>query len=151
MTKVLMNLDLLEYQREMKEALRQVIRHNFVGGIRQAGRMESHPVQEELLPPPYIMSLCLEAYEGQGDDFIGIVACHDLAIYSMHITILDDRGNLIESGEALPYPEDPNLWEFLPTARVPAGTSVTVHVTAIDYMYGVGRWWKRKTLGEAEL
>ena len=150
MTKVLMNIDLLEYQREMKEALRQVIQQNFIDGIRQAGRMEPLLVQEKLLPPPYIMSLCLEAYEGQGDDFIGVVAYHDFGIYSMHITILDDQGNRIESGEASPYPEDPDLWEFLPTARVPVGTSVTVLVTAIDYMDSVGRWWKRKTLGKVQ-
>jgi hypothetical protein len=149
MTKVLMNIDLLEYQLVMKEALRQVIQENYIGGIREAQRVEPPLAQEDLLPPPYIVHLGLEAYEGQGDDFIGIVASHDFGIYSMHITILDDRGNLIENGEASPYPENPELWEFLPTARVPLGTPVTVHVTAIDCMDGIGRRWERKTLGAA--
>ena len=147
MTKVLMNIDLLGYQMAMKDALRQVIQENFIGGIRQAERVEPPLACENLLPPPYIMYLSLEAYEGQGDDFIGVVAYHDFGIHAMHITILDEQGNLIETGEASPFPNDPELWEYLPTIRVPAGTAVTVHVTAIDCMGGVGRRWKSKTLG----
>lgn len=93
------------------------------------------------------MQVSLEGYEGQGDDFIGIVAYHDFGIHAMHITILDERGRRIESGEADPFPDNPELWDYIPTERVPPGTTLTVHVTAIDCMGGIGRGWESKTLG----
>ena len=69
---------------------------------------------------------------------------HDFNIRSMRITILDERGDVIESGQASPFLEDPNGWEYLPQAYVPPGTEVTVHITAIDCMGGIGRGWERK-------
>ena len=146
-----MNPILLQYQWEMKETLRRGIQENYVGGVREAERAKPVLVQENLLPPPCIMYIFLEGYEGQGDDFIGIVAFHDFGIASMRILILDEWGGVIESGEASPYPDDPELWEYLPTARVPLGTPVTVHVTATDCIDGIGRRWGSKTLGEAQL
>ena len=148
---------LLEYQLDMKDALRQVIQENYIGGVREAERAETplfHTVpkalslrEENLLPPPFIKFISLFAYEGQEDDYIGVVACHDFGIHDMHITILDGQGRRIESGEVFPFPDNPELWEYAPTARVPAGTAVTVHVTAIDCMGGIGRGWESKTLG----
>lgn len=96
------------------------------------------------------MCILLDAYEGQGDDFIGVVAYHDFGIHSMYITIRDGEGKLIENGEMSPYPENPDLWEYLPKARSPLGTKVIVQVTAMDCMGGIGRGWVRKILGEDE-
>ena len=138
MTKLQMNRDLRDYQEEMKETLRQVIQQNFIGGIQEAGRGELPFALENLLPCPIILAIFLESYEGQGDNFIGIVALHDFDIYAMEVSIRDDQGNLIERGEASRYPEDPELWEYLLTARIPAGTSVDVKVVATDCMGGVG-------------
>ena len=150
MTKVLMNMDLLAYQLGMKEDLRQVLVQNTITGAPQPYLAETVFAQKHVLPPPCIGFIALDGYLGQGDDYIGFTASHDFGIHSMRITILDDRGHVIESGEAVPMLEDPNVWEYLPQACVPAGTSVTVHVTAFDCMGGIGRGWERKTLGEEE-
>lgn len=94
--------------------------------------------QKHLLPPPSVGLIFLEGYHGQGDDYIGVVAAHDFGIHSMCITVLDDRGCVLESGEMWPLPQDPNGWEYLPEARVPPGTAVTVHVTAMRGLHGLG-------------
>ena len=148
-----MNIYLLDYQQEMKETLRQAVQYNYVQGVRRPERAD--PLQprlhlEEVLPPPEIQLIALYDYDGQGDDFIGIIAYHEFGIHSMRITIHDDQGNLIEAGDAYPYDDNPNLWSFFPEVRVPLGTPVTVHVTAMDCIGGIGRGWERKTLGEDE-
>ena len=48
---------------------------------------------EDVLPPPEIQLISLDASEGQGDDFIEVDAYHDFGIAAMHITILDSQGN----------------------------------------------------------
>ena len=148
MTKVLMNRGLWDYQQAMKEDLRQVLCQNTIAGAPRPFMEEVRLVQKYLLPPPSIGVIFLDGYHGQGDDYIGLVASHDFGIHSMRITIVDEHGNVIESGEMGPFWEDPNAWEYLPQACVPSGTTVTVHVTAFDCMGGIGRGWERKTLGE---
>ena len=146
-----MHVNLLEYQQDMKEALRQVVQHNYIKGIQGPERLdlrERRLVLEDVLPPPEIQLISLDLYEGQGDDFIGIDAYHEFGIDLMQVTILDDQGNLIEEGGADPYEDRPNLWSFFPEVHVPLGTSVIAHVTAIDCLGGVGRRWIKKMLGE---
>jgi hypothetical protein len=107
-------------------------------------------VDKKLLPPPYIRVVILEEYEGQEDDFIGVVALNDFGIASMRISIRTEQGELIECGDANPFPDDPELWEFYPTVRVPAGTALVVQAVATDCMGGIGVGCERKMLGESD-
>ncbi len=147
MIKVQMNKDLLEYQEMMKDTLRETLRQNFIDGVQQADPGDVPFVSEELLPPPQILGICLEMYAGKSDDFIGVTVLQDFGIHAMDLTIRDDRGKLIERGQVTPFPDNPELWEYVPTARVPAGTSVIVQVVAMDCMGGVtvGQESKRLT------
>jgi hypothetical protein len=147
MTKVFMNMDLLAYRLEMKETLRQVLGQNYITGAPQPFVAETVLAQEHLLPPPAIGFILLDGYTGQGDDYIALTASHDFGIHSMRITIVDDSGFVIETGEMWPFLEDPNAWEYLPQVCVPFGTSVTVHITAMDCMGGIGRACERKITG----
>lgn len=148
MTKVRMNLDLLDYRQSMKESLRQVIQHNHIDGIRQSDKEEIPLAQKNLLPPPYILGIILEFYEGQDDDFIGVHVLHDFGIHAMHITIWDDQGNLIERGEVEPYEDNPELWEYYPEIKVPVGTKVIAQVTVMDCMSGIAVCRTAKIIGE---
>lgn len=148
MTKALMNLNLTVYRQAVKEALRQVIHESFIDGIRRGEQVEPLMAEAELLPPPSITTVTLEGYQGREGDFISIATPHDFGIHAMHVTILDDWGERIEGGDAIPCPDDRSVWAFLPTVRVPAGTSVVVQVTAMDRIGGVGRYWAGKTMGE---
>lgn len=155
MTKVLMHPGLLAYRQEMKDALRQVIQHNYIEGAPQLGLADPFQARlslEDVLPPPEIELIDLYAYQGQDpdDDYIGAMIYHDFGIASINITILDEWGCVIESGEMTNFPDHPELWDYLPTVRVPEGTRVIVHVTAMDCMGGIGRGWERKTLGEED-
>lgn len=153
MTKVRMNIDLLEYRQDMKQTLRRVVQHNYVQGVRRPEQIDTGELRlylADVLPPPEIQLIALHAYEGQGDDFIGVDAYHEFGIASMKIKILDAKGHLIEDGHAYPYDDYPNLWWFFPEVRVPLGEAVTVHVTAMDCMGGLSTRWVRKTLGEDE-
>ncbi len=123
----------------MVDAFRRAAVRNFINGAPQPYRAEPPFTQKHLLEAPSIGLIVLDEYRGQGDDYIAILATHQLGMLSVHITIVDDDGNLIEYGEAAPFLSDPGAWEYFPEVCVPAGTPVTVHVTAIDHMGGIGR------------
>ncbi len=155
MTKVLMNVDLLDYRQDMKEGLRQVLQYQHIQGVRRPERV--YPLQpdlhqQEVLPPPAIELIFADEYNGQDpeEDYIAAQVYHDFGIACMHITICDDRGNLIESGPMEPFPFDLQHWDYLPSVPVPLGTKVIVHVTATDCMGGVTTRSVRRTLGEED-
>ena len=152
MTKVLMNSDLLACQVYMKESLRQVVQYNFIDGVPQPERvdLEACLILEEVPPPPDIELITLDAYEGQApeQDYIAAQVYDDFGIACVHITICDDQGSVIESGEMIPSPNNPNFWEYPPVVRVPLGTNVIVTVTAMDCMGGIGTRRVGKTMGK---
>ena len=151
MTKVLVNMGLLAFRVKMRDALLEVVVRTHIKGAPQPYVTIPPFTQEHLLVAPSIGFIALDEYTGQGDDYIGLVASHDVGIHSMHIRIVDDQGNWIESGEMSPFLEDPNAWEYFPQVCVPPGTTVIVQVTAVDRMGGIGIRWERKTLGDDEL
>jgi hypothetical protein len=148
MTKVLMNLDLLDYRKSMKKTLRQVMQHNHIAGIRQSDKWEIPLPQKNLLPPPYILGIVFACYEGQDGDFIMVHVLHDFGIHAMHITIWDDQGNLIERGEVEPFEEDPELWEYYPENPIPLGTKVIAQVTVMDCMSSIAVCRTARIIGE---
>lgn len=135
MTKVQMNQDLFDYMEMMKDTLRETLRQHFVAGVRHADVGEQQCIQGTLLPPD-VAAICLESYEGLGDDndYIGVAVWHDYYIGDLQLTIRDDQGNLIEGGPLYPFDNNPELWDYLPTEPVPAGTTVVVQVVATDCM-----------------
>ncbi len=147
MTKVRMTVNLLAYRLAMRDALRQEVQ-SCIAGAPQSYATRPPFTQKHLLAPPSIGCISLENYLGRDDDYIVFMVSHDFGIRSMCVTILDEHGEVIESGEASPFREDPNGWDYSPQADVPPGTSVTVQITAVDNMGGIGRIWARKTMGE---
>jgi hypothetical protein len=150
MTKVRINVNFLAYRLKIRDSLREFVIRNYISGATQPYVAKTPLAQEDVLAPPSIGFIILDGYRGQGDDYIDLAVSHDFGLHALHITIMDDQGNVIESDEASPYLTDPNLWEYLPQARVPSGTKVIVQVTAIDHMGGVGMRREEKTMGEQE-
>jgi hypothetical protein len=152
-TKVLISADLLDYRQAMKDGLCQVIRYNYVEGVRRPERvegMEAPRFLEDLLPPPCIALLFLDEYDGQDpeQDYIAAEVYSDFGLVSMEITIRDEHGNLIERGGMYPFPGNSDLWDYPPKSRVPLGTTVIIQVTALDCLGGLATRWMRKTMGE---
>jgi hypothetical protein len=138
MTKVLISPRLLAYQRTMKEAFRNAIQQNSVGGMAQAEPLATPPVYERLLASPCVHAIYLEDYHGQEGDFIGVMATGDFGIPGVHIFLWDEQGSLIEKGWGFPFPADPEIWCFVPKVTVRAGTRVTVQVVVTDHLGGIG-------------
>ena len=152
MTKVFIHPDLLAYQQGMKEILRQVVQYHFVDGVPQPERVdvETCILREDVLPPPEIELIFVDTcQEEEGEqDYITAQVYTDFGPASVHVAIRDDKGNQIESGEMCPFPNHPNLWDYLPGVRVPRGTDVIVEVTAMDCMGGIGTRCVGHTMGE---
>jgi hypothetical protein len=101
MTKVLFGETILAYRMEMAEALRRVIQHQFIGGVKVRFPAEPPLGQLDLLPPPMIQMLDLDIYHGKIDDVILISTSDDFGIQNRTVMIHDDQGNLIENGKAM--------------------------------------------------
>jgi hypothetical protein len=148
MTKLQMSPYLRAYRQAIQGALRQVLQQDHVGGVRQGEQVEVPFSHTDLLPPPCIMVVSLEDYNGGEGDFIGIVVFHDFGIHRLHVTVLDEAGRRIEGGDAIRCPDDPEIWAYLPAVRLSPGRTVTVQVAAMDRLRGVGLCQETKTMGE---
>jgi hypothetical protein len=131
MTKVLFDGFILNYQRQMAEIFGEITKGKFIGG-------ESSLAQADLLSPPKVEKLDLFFYEGRADNLIWIHTSDDFGIVNLYLIFKHEQGNLIERGEAIPWPDEPNRWAYVTTASVPAGTAVTVYAAATDGFGGMG-------------
>ena len=132
MTKLYFSEDSLVYQMEMAELVRHVVKEKFIAGVKSGGGVEPSWLPADLLPPPKIENLDLCMYQGGVNDVISIQTSDDFGIVNIYLVLQDENGNLIESGNAFDWPEEPNHWAYLTRASIPSGTSVTVHAAVID-------------------
>ena len=87
----------------------------------------------DYLNAPTVDKLDLSAYNGQIGSNIAIVTSDDFGVVNVHVTITDDSNNaVIESGNAVEFPVGTGHWSYGAAVAVPAGTEVTVKVTATD-------------------
>jgi hypothetical protein len=78
---------------------------------------------------PVIDDVTLASYHGQAGDVIHIVARDDFDLASVHVSISEEGGNAIESGNAELVTGG---WEYTATQNVPPGTTVNILVVATD-------------------
>jgi hypothetical protein len=138
MTKVILSKSLLEYRREMAEIVRQSVKESFIGGVKAFHSGEPFLAHPDLLPPPKIEIIELTTYKGQIGDPIFLATSDDFGIWNVHMVVRDDKGNLIESGDAASFEDGSGCWDYMATASVPSGTSVTIYAAATDSLGGVG-------------
>lgn len=84
---------------------------------------------------PVIHSVDLSAYNGNSGEAITISASDDISVASVHVTINDEQGNPIESGDALETAEGSGQWVY--TATTSTESSVNVQAVATDRPGGV--------------
>jgi hypothetical protein len=138
MTRVILSESVLSYRREMAEAVSDTIKASFIDGVKTFVTEERFLTSPEFLPSPKIEVIELTNYQGNIGDLIFLVASTDFGIWNLHVVIRDDQGNIIESGNAAPFEDAPDCWEYVVTTEVPSGTPVTVYATATDGFWGVG-------------
>ena len=78
---------------------------------------------------PTIDMLDLSAYNGQVNDIIKISASDDFGVQTVHVSIADENGALIESGYAMETAEGAGLWVYVSIASVESNVTVTVVAT----------------------
>jgi len=123
----------------MAEAVSDTIKASFIEGVKTFVTEERFlTTTPELLPPPKIEVIELTSYQGNIGDLIFLATSTDFGIWNLHVVIRDDKGNIIESGDAFPFGDAPDCWDYVATATVPSGTSVIVYATATDGFWGVG-------------
>jgi hypothetical protein len=122
----------------MAETVRQLIRENFIAGVKTFTSPDPLLSGPDLLPPPRIEVIELNFYQGQVDDEIMLWVSSDFGLADVGVVILDERGNVIERGEANPFPESDECWSSVAEVPLPSGTFVTVQAAAIDCLGGVG-------------
>ena len=138
MTKVFLSESVLKYRREMAEAVSQTIKGSFIDGVKTYRGEEPPLAHLDLLPPPKIEIIELSCYQGKPDDLIFLATSNDFGIWNVHIVVRDEAGNVIESGDAAPFEDAPDCWDYMVTVSVPAGTHVTVCAAATDQFWNVG-------------
>ena len=139
MTKVILSQAVLNYRREMAEAVSDTIKASFIDGVKPFVTEERFlTTSPELLPPPKIEVIELTNYQGNIGDLIFLATSADFGIWNLHVVIRDNKGNVIESGDASPFEDAPDCWDYVVRVALPSGTSVTVYATATDRFWGVG-------------
>jgi hypothetical protein len=138
MTKVILSESVLNYRREMAEAVSDTIKASFIDGVKTFVTEERLLTSPELLPSPKIEVIELTNYQGDLGDPIFLATSTDFGIWKLHVVIRDDKGNVIESGDAAPFEDAPDCWEYVATTDVPSGTFVVVYATATDGLWGMG-------------
>ena len=100
----------------------------------------------DFLNPPSINEVDLAAYNGQVGGMIKIITTDDFGVVNVQVQIMDQQGDIIESGSAFETQANTGRWEYTATAAVPAGTAVSIQVTATDRPGGVAVSVNNKSL-----
>jgi len=95
---------------------------------------------------PSVDEVDLSVYSGAVGDEIIIMASDDFDVAAVSISLSDDSGAAIESGEAIESPADSGRWVYSASADVDTGTIVRIAVTASDRPGGLGLAEGEKTL-----
>lgn len=83
----------------------------------------------DFLNAPVIDDVTLASYHGQAGDTIKVFARDDFDLASVHVSISEEGGNAIESGNADPVTGG---WEYTAAQNVTPGTTVNILVVATD-------------------
>ena len=147
MTRVWMSPAVLDYCEGMAARVREVGQKPVITGV-EPRRKELFPELrypralrlEGLLTPPRIEFIdpCLSPEEEQVEGIIQITASGEYGVSNVYVRLEDDQGNQIESGFALRDEVEEDDWFYFPSASFRSGASVTVRVTALDPLGGIG-------------
>ena len=138
MTKILIDAFGIALRKQMAETVTEILLTKHITGVRVSGCPEPPLAQLHLMPPPTIDMIDLTIYTGNVDDLILLATSDLFGIRNLHVTIQDDRGNVIESGDAFEEPLGSGVWNYFADVAVPSGTRVIVHAAATDCLGGVG-------------
>ncbi len=107
-----------------------------------------------LLTPPRIEILLPDFYlleDGQVEGIIHITTSDFFGIASIHVTLRDEAGNLLEQGAAMRDETCLGYWDYLPCVAPTVGASVIVRAVAADALGGMSIAEEKVTLTDEYL
>ena len=146
MTKLFLSPLLLHYRQYIADLSSQSIKRRYIAGMDVWDGSEPVLAQDDLLPPPQIEAMDLMIYEGHVHDLLLFVISSVFGISHVRVLINDERGNVVESGDAFVCLDKPDIWHYFTTVPVPSGACVTVRVIASDRVLGIGIRSEEKTI-----
>jgi hypothetical protein len=111
-------------------ATRPDLRAKYEAAAREQGRQGFHLAKADFRHPPKVSDIDLSHYTGNPSETIRITAEDDFEVQTVGVAIRDLSGELIEQGAAV---QEDGTWIYRSQARVPAGQTVVIETTAMDY------------------
>lgn len=114
----------------------------------------SAPDVAGLLTPPWIEALLPKFYlreDGEIEGIITIVTSDLFGIASIVVSMRDEAGNIMESGDAMLDENWLGFWTYLPSIAPGVGTSLVVRAVATDGLGGLSIAEESVTLTEEYL
>lgn len=100
----------------------------------------------DYLNAPEIESVGIADYSGQTGDPIQIVARDDFGVTNVQVTISNQQGEPLETGQAVELPAGTGRWTYVAANSIPSGMSVNIRVVATDRPGGTTVMTLSKTL-----
>jgi hypothetical protein len=91
----------------------------------------------DFLNAPSIDAIDLSLYNGQAGNPIYITTSDDFGVVSVSVTVRNNEGGVLESGQAAESVAGSGRWAFTSSAAIAAGNEVNVQVAATDRPGGV--------------
>lgn len=104
----------------------------YEGVAAQKGKPAFSLIVADFLNAPSIDEVDLSAYGGKVGDRITIRACDEFSVTRVRVSLADENGSEIESGEACEVPPGSDSWVYFATRPVSTGSTVRIDVTASD-------------------
>ncbi len=158
MIKVRLSPLMLEYRQMMKHQVNEA-RDEKLRLLAQAGMViEDFPIRKDLPAPakagllthPKIKISWADIYlrNGETDGLIQFNTSDEFGIEYIYVTLRDEAGNLLESGDAMRNEVCDGHWGYMPSEPFTIGTTVTVRAVAIDALGGLSVASKKCTVYE---
>lgn len=147
-TKVKVSPLLLDYQSTMAQWLEEAREEKLKYAAQTEENLEPFDNQVQipafeqagLLTPPQIECVTPNFYWREGGGIEGIIHVITSDVYgivSISLTLRDEAGNLLESGQAMRDEQWVGYWSYLPRLTPTVGTSVIVRAVAADALGGL--------------
>ncbi len=85
----------------------------------------------DFLLPPAIDEIDLSGYTGKADEIIAIEASDDVKVEGVTVTIREQGGNVLETGDAV-WTAGKNSWLYTTKTALAQGQAVSIEVSATD-------------------
>jgi hypothetical protein len=158
MIKVRLSPLILEYRQMMEQLVHETRDEKLRISAQAEMAIEYFPVRMELsahaqaglLTHPKIHLSMADIYlrNGETEGLIQINTSDVFGIVYIHVTLRDEAGNLLESGDAMRNETCDGHWGYMPCESIPIGTTVTIRAVALDALGGLSVAYDKFTVYE---